>query len=354
MTVRMARETRVLAILCTLALVLVACGADPVGSPTAPSTDTATTDAPEPSTDAPEASAPGAEYPSDPIDLVTQSSPGGGADTMARVLAEVAEESSSQPLLVVNRAGAGGANLQDYVNGQPADGYTVITTTSSNLLLYYTNDLQANPATEWRPVIRVMIDPNLLVVNADSPWQTAEEFFEAAAAGDVVFGGGPVGSIGHIMGLLMGEELGFDGSRYTAYPGTGDSYPALLGGQHDATIAQISEVGEFLASGYLRALIVESAIEGLEDVPTFEDLGLQDAVVTQWRGFHVLGDTPDEIVTYLHDAFRAAMEDERWTEYLSTSGSVDGYMGPDEFQALMDQQDETLSRVLTDLGIIGQ
>lgn len=294
-----------------------------------------------------------AEYPSEPVDFVSQSSAGGGADTMARVLAEIAEESGTQPLLVVNRSGAGGANLQEYVNARPADGHTVIVTTSSSLLLYYTNDLEANPATEWRPVIRSMIDPNVLVVDADTPWQTAEEVFAAAEAGDVVFGGGPVGSVGHIILLLMGEQLGFDTTRYSAYPGQSDSYPALIGGQIDATVAQISEVGEFLESGDMRALLLESPLEGFEDVPTFADLDLESTLLTQWRGFHVLADTPDNVVTYLHDTLRAAMEDDRWTEYLTSVNAVDGYMGPDEFQELMQSQDETLSTVLTDLGIIG-
>lgn len=293
-----------------------------------------------------------AEYPADSIEFATASGPGGGSDAMLRALLETAEIPVST--YVVNRTGGGGSNLANYVQSRPADGYTVVAVTSSNVLGDLTETMDVELLEDWRPVIRLMIDPAVLVVRPDAPWDTMDELVEALQAGEVNFGGSSVGTTTHISYIILAELTDSPTDNYVAFDASGDALPSLLGGHFDAMYAETSEVADFVASGELKALAVEGNVAGFEDVPTFEETGYQESVIVKWRGLMVRADTPEDVVTYLHDQFKAAVEesDSIWQDYLNGGGSLPGYQGPDDFRDSIAAQLETIGDVLREFGII--
>lgn len=291
-------------------------------------------------------------YPSQPIEFVTASNPGSGSDTMLRALLDTAEVPAST--YVVNRAGSGGTNLNEYVEGRPADGYTVAAVTTSNVLSSQTDSSAPSLTEDWKPVIRLMVDPAVLVVHPDTPWQNIDDLVADMKTGDANFTGASVGSSTHISYVILAELTGSPTEQFVAYESSGDALPALLGGQAQAMVAETSEVADFVANGELRALAVEGQVTGFEDVPTFESQGYQEMVLTKWRGLMVRADTADSAVQYLHDTFKEAIEAKGtlWEDYLTGGGSLPGYMGPDEFHELLVEQDSSVNAILREYGVI--
>jgi putative tricarboxylic transport membrane protein len=293
------------------------------------------------------------DYPAKPIEIVTQGSIGGGSDVAIRQLAEAAADLVPQPLVVVNKPGAGGQNLENYVKRAKPDGYTLVMTSSINLFWYYAGSLSMNINTDLKPIIRFQVEPNLVVVRADAPWKSMQELIAAAKADEVTFGGLPVGSAEHMFFTKLAHDNEFKLS-FVAYEGGGEAIPSLLGGHIDATMLQNSEASQYIKSGDFRALGVASTervidIEGLNDVPTLKEQGV-DFVFEQWRGIHTFADVPDSTVEYLYDKFAKATEKESWRKWLKETGQVGSVMGPADFKTFTVAQDKLVDELSAAVG----
>jgi putative tricarboxylic transport membrane protein len=293
-------------------------------------------------------------FPGRPIEFVTQSSVGGGGDILARQLAEAAREYIGQPMVVVNKPGAGGRNLENYLAKARPDGHTLVVTTATSVLWYYTGALTMNVNTDLRPVIRLQVEPNLLVVNAASPWRSMQELIEAARADRITFGGNPVGSPEHMFFTKLAREHGFKLS-FAAYGGGGEAATSLLGNNIQATILQNSEATDLVRAGRIRILGVASAerlteVRGLENAPTLREQGI-DFVFEHWRGIHTLAGVSDEVVQFLYAGFQKATQKPVWQQWLRDTGQVAGNLDPDAFQAYTLLQDSVVRQLATDAGV---
>ena len=293
-------------------------------------------------------------YPSRPIEMVTQSSIGGGGDLMARQIIQASKDLIPQPMIVINKPGAGGRNLETYVKDAKPDGHTLVVTTATSVIWLYTGSLTSSINTDLRPIIRLQVEPNLIVVKNDAPWKTMQDLLTDAKAGKVTFGGSPIGGPEHLFFFKLAKENGYK-LNYVAYGGGGEGATSLLGGNIHVVMLQNSEAADHVRAGTMRILGVASAerikdVPDLKDVPTLREQKV-DFVFEHWRGFHTLASVPDDVVEYLHARFKQASERESWKKWLKDTGQLGGYLDPAAFKKFTLDQDRIIADLATDAGM---
>jgi tripartite-type tricarboxylate transporter receptor subunit TctC len=237
-------------------------------------------------------------YPTKPITMVVPFPPGGVADTVGRPVAEAMSRHLKQSIVVENKGGAGGGIGMAQVAKSKGDGYTVLMSLSSLVVLpEAAKILQQTPFYETRqlkPIARFTADPTVLVVRADSPWKTYAEFMAYAKSnpGRISFGSsGNYGTMHVPMEQLKAATSSF--MLHVPYTGAGPAVLSLLGGQIEALSTGPASVKQHIASGRLRALAHwgEGRLASMPEVPSFKELGVP-IQYSQWSGMFVPADTP--------------------------------------------------------------
>lgn len=260
-----------------------------------------------------------AGYPEKPVEIVAWASPGGGSDVMCRTFAKALESVGfPQPLYVVNKPGGSGAVGMTYVQGKPADGYTILGVTNNLIFTPLTTPGFQYSFRDFEPIVMFGYDPKYIVVAKNSPFQTIEDLvnFAKAHPGEVKVGTFGPGSDDHIVGMLLAKaaEVEFN---FIPFDSGGEILAALLGGHIDAQVAELSEVKGQLDAGAVRILAVATAarVKALPDVPTLKEKGW-DVVLPKFRGFMVKKGTPAEIVQILTDWAIKAVQSPVFQAYL--------------------------------------
>lgn len=297
----------------------------------------------------------GSSYPEREIEFVTQSSVGGGGDVVARQLIEFSKKSVGKPMIVTNKPGGGGKNMENYMAAKKPDGYNLLITTATSVLWKYVQASGVDLLTDFRPIVRLQVEPNFIGVAASSPYKTFQDLLTAAKEGKVKFGGSPVGGPEYLFFYNLCLDKGIKFS-WVAYGGGGEAAVALLGGDIGAAMLQASESIDYIKAGKIRYLAVGSAkqytgIPEFASVRTLKDQGY-DFVFEHWRGVHALAGTPDVIVKFLVDRFKQATETEGWKKWLKESGQIGGYLGPEEFGKFITEQDALVKGLATKANLL--
>ncbi|ARP86741.1 Bug family tripartite tricarboxylate transporter substrate binding protein [Bordetella genomosp. 9] len=251
-----------------------------------------------------------AAYPEQPIRLVVPWPPGGATDALGRIIAQHLGERLKQPVIVDNKAGAGGnIGTAAFVRERP-DGYTLLMATSStnaaNPHLY--SHLSFDAEKDFAPVAFVASIPNILEVPKNSPFHSVQALLDAARAnpGKLNYGSGGVGSSQHLAGSMFNHATGVD-IVHIPYKGSAPAVADLLAGQVDmmldtGSLAQVK-------AGALRALAVGSAkrLPALPDVPTFDELGIRNMHASAWYGVVAPAGTPKDVVDRLNREINAIL-----------------------------------------------
>lgn len=254
-----------------------------------------------------------AAYPERPITVLINASPGGGTDIMARILWKHAESRLGVPVVIENRAGAGGQIAYTALAMSQPDGYTL---SATNTMSIVTHELTREGVIyklkeHFTPVAQVVLDPSAVVVRADSPFETFDQLLEHALAnpGSLTWGGTFLWGAHHIHLEMLHQATGAE-FTYIPFDGAAETRAALLGGHIDVAAGGLSEYTELIDSGEARALAMGSTQRWTEypDIPTYRDLGY-DIVIGSNRGFSVRAGTPQEIVDRLSDVIGEVMED---------------------------------------------
>jgi len=278
------------------------------------------------------------DYPSKPVTMLVPFPPGGVADTVGRPVAEAMGRALGQSMIVENKGGAGGGIGMAQVAKSKPDGYNVLMALSSIVVLPEADKvLRRNPMftlEQLKPVARFTADPTALVVRADSPWKTYQDFIAAVRAqpGTVTFGSS--GNYG-TMHVPMEQLKAATGTYmlHVPYTGAGPAVLALLAGQVDALSTGPSSVMQHVRAGKLRVLAHwgEGRLAALPEVPSLKELGVPVSY-SQWSGLFVPAGTPEPVVAKLRQAARAAVEDARARQALAAAGTSFQYQDAPEFE----------------------
>ena len=282
--------------------------------------------------------------------------PGGVADTVARPVADAMSRDLQQPVVIENKAGAGGGIGMSLAAKAKPDGYTILMSLASYTVLPEADKILGRAPLytldQLKPIARFTADPTVLVVRADAPWKTWAKFAAAARADPGKFTFGSSGNYG-TMHVPMEMLLAAAGIKMThvPYTGAGPAIVGLLGGSIDAVATGPATIVQQVNTGKLRALAQwgNARLVALPDVPTFHELGT-NVDYAQWSGLFVPAGTPDAVVKRLRDAARAAANDERVKQVMTTAGSPIQYLDTPEFQRYVDADAAKMAEVVKRIG----
>lgn len=238
-----------------------------------------------------------------PVRLVAQFPPGGLVDTVSRLMAPHLSQALGQTVIVENRAGAGGLVGTDYVSKQPADGYTLLVSHAS-VHIYATatrKTMPFDPVNDFSHVGMLVEAPMVLLVRAQSPFQTLDQYLTAAKTKPVRYGSSGIGSANHLFGEMLKIEGKAPNHDHIPYQGSAPAMQDLLGGQIESLLDPITTNVAQLKAGSLRALAVStpSRLPALPTIPTFAELGFPKLTGSQWLGLSAPKGLPAPVVARL-------------------------------------------------------
>lgn len=238
-----------------------------------------------------------------PVRLVAQFPPGGLVDTVSRLMAPHLSQALGQTVVVENRAGAGGLVGTDYVSKQPADGYTLLVSHAS-VHIYAAatrKTLPFDPVSDFTHMGMLVEAPMVLLVRAQSPFQTLEQYLTAAKTKPVRYGSSGIGSANHLFGEMLKIEGKAPQHDHIPYQGSAPAMQDLLGGQIDSVLDPITTNVAQLKAGSLRALAVSTPkrLPAMASIPTFAELGFPRLTGSQWLGLSAPKGLPAPIVQRL-------------------------------------------------------
>ena len=264
-------------------------------------------------------------FPDKPIVLVIPFPPGGPTDAMARTLAAEMKDRLGQPMIVENRAGAGGNIGADYVARATPDGQTLLFGTSGplaiNASLY--RKINYDPVKSFAPVIQVGHLPNILVVNPAVPAKNVKELIAYAKAnpGKLSYASSGNGASSHLAGVLFNASAGID-LQHIPYKGTGPALNDLLGGQVSMSFTDVLTALPYVKTGKLRALGVTTTerSQALPDVPTVAEQGVPGYDVSVFFGIVAPAGTPPDRVAKLNQAFVEVLDTPKVKQLFASQG----------------------------------
>jgi tripartite-type tricarboxylate transporter receptor subunit TctC len=273
------------------------------------------------------------EYPTKPVTLVIASQAGGSHDLTARAVTSVATDYLGQPIIVLIKAGGGGAIASDFVSRAAPDGYT--------LLFGGPGWSTTLPAVEGRSkgpdnlvaVCRINYSSPLILARPDMPYKTLREMVAWAKAnpGKLVFGNtGPWGASDMPWKMVM-KETGIT-TKVVPYDGGGPALMAILGGHIDVAGLFTAQSLSYINAGKLSALAIvdNKRIPDLPNVPTAQEEGV-NVIYHMWRAVLAPKGTPRPVIDKLALAFKKMTEDKSVIPMIRQFGDQIQYLGPDEF-----------------------
>jgi tripartite-type tricarboxylate transporter receptor subunit TctC len=270
---------------------------------------------------------PARAYPEKPIQLMIAFPAGGATDVGARVAASLAEKILGQPIVVVNKVGAGGQVGWTDLARQRPDGYNIGLVNLPNL-----NTIILDPERKatfgldaFKPIINQVLDPGLIWVKASSPYKTVGDLLEAAKKTPNTIRAATTGLLSddHLAILMTEEAAPGAHFRIVHLAGSADQMKAILAGDVDVAFDNVGGgLVPRIKSGEVRALAVmdHERSKFLPDVPTMKELGYPSVISSSTRGFVAPKGTPDAVVQKLAAAFKQAMQDPEHTQKLEAAG----------------------------------
>lgn len=291
-------------------------------------------------------------FPSKPVDVVMHAGIGGGADIVTRMMTMKTRGELGTEMVVVQKTGGAGAAALEYVSTKPADGYTVFTFFPGHIIAI----LQGKSPLKREdivPLARGNVEPNVLFVRADSPFQTIEDLVAAGKERKLTFGGTAVGAIDHLGVIHFANRAGLQQPNYIPHKGGGQAITSLITGDVEVAIGNLSETPQ-VETGEVRAIVVlsDKRLDAIPEVPTTVERGI-DAQSEVVRGWAVRAGTPEERIAKLESAMLKGMNDPVYLNYLQSSGiSPEGVAGREQFSKDVDELFETYEETLSAIGLL--
>ncbi len=295
-------------------------------------------------------------WPTRSITMIVPFPPGGLADLVARPVAEAMSRELGQPVVIENKAGAGGGIGMSQVAKAKPDGYTVLMALSSLTVIPEADAVLARAPmfalADLRPIARYTADPTVLAVRADAPWKTAQQFVDDVKKRPGVLNYGSSGNYGtmHVPMEILAQNAGMK-MTHVPFTGAGPAVVALLGGQIDAVSTGPATVLQQVKAGKLRVLAHwgNGQLGSLPDVPSLKSAGY-NAEYAQWSGLFIPKDTPEPVAQRLRAAAKAAAQDAKVKEVILNAGSPVLYLDAPEFEKYVQADAARMAVVVKRIG----
>ena len=294
--------------------------------------------------------------PARPVELVVHTGPGGGSDVLARALAVMAEREKLLPvrMVVVNKPGGNSAVAAAYLAEKKGDPNTIGLFTGVWLQTPLVSAEAKVTLRDLTPVARLVLEPAVIAVKADSPYKSLAEFIDAAKKnpGALKQSGGSNTSRDNVVRLLLQKSTG---ARWVfiSFPGGGERIAALIGGHVDIMVIEPEEAGEHIRAGNMRVLaqISERRLPGFPGVPTLKEAGFDVPVVPQVRGMVAPPGIPKANVEYWEDFCRRLTLSPSWQKYIADNQFENGYQTSAELAKFYDEFTGRMRDILKDAGV---
>ncbi|MDI6755027.1 MAG: tripartite tricarboxylate transporter substrate binding protein [Thermodesulfobacteriota bacterium] len=296
------------------------------------------------------------DYPTRSIEVVVGYGAGGGSDVFARAIVPEARKLMKVPLVVVNKPGAGGVVALEYVQGQPADGYTIWAGSTTVLLTGGLTGMTKYQYTDFSPIIRAQHDVMLLVVPYGSRFKNIQDVITDAKTRPGEQTWGIVGTAQGYQAYIADSFAGVVGitPKLVPFDTAGRQLAALLGGHVDAVQDEPATIIDLAEAKKARPLLSFSKdrIRPFPTLPTIGEMGAKDFPGI-YRGIMVKKGVPPEIVRYLAEVFTAAYNSPAYQKYEAESflDLRKGFMGPEEFEAFFKEDAEKVTKFLKRTGV---
>lgn len=293
-----------------------------------------------------------AAYPEKPITWIVTWPAGGRTDVTSRIFAPSLEKILGQPVIVINKPGAGGVVGAKEVAMAKPDGYTLSQLSISMILTQYTLPTPTN-VKDYIPVCQLMSTPSVLTVHAKASWNNVKEFVEYAKAnpGKIKNGGSGTGTGEHIFCAAFQKASGIK-LTYVPYAGDAPAIAAIAGRHVDSNFAPYVAAKAFLDAGELKVLGVASDKRRSQypNIPTWKEQGVNVSIST-FEGIYVPKGTPANIVSILEKAFEKVVNDPDVVSKIVKVGSEIEYMKQTDFVKQVAEADKMLRELVEELGL---
>jgi tripartite-type tricarboxylate transporter receptor subunit TctC len=295
-------------------------------------------------------------FPTRPVTIVSPYPPGGAADLTARPFAPALERALKQPVVVLNKPGAGGAVGTQAVAVAKPDGYTLMLTVFSISTIPEADRVAGRTPTFTRdqfvPIARLNADPTLLMVRAEAPWKTVKDLVDDAKKRPdaILYASAGNYTVSHMAIEVFMQAAGIK-LRHLPTTGGGPAMTAVLGGHATLSALSTGAVTPQVKAGKVRVL-ASSGVKRLEaypDVPTLKELGY-DVEVYLWTGLFAPKDVPAPVIKTLRDAVRQAVQDDEFKAASEKMQMPPAYQDADEFKAWWDKDTEMLAAAIRRMG----
>lgn len=279
-------------------------------------------------------------YPEKPVEFIVPWGPGGGSDLLMRIVSKHLEEELDQAVPVINMPGASGTVGLREASRRNNDGYTISQIHEGLLIAHYSGVTDLN-WDDFDIVSMMTSDNSVIVVNADTGWETLDDMLEDVTASPGEYRMGvTLGGIPHLWAVQFEESTGTQ-FGYVGYEGTGERLRALAGGHITVAIEDYFSARAFVENGDLNVLAAATSerIAELPDTPTLKELG-HDLEFLVTRGIVVPKDTPEEVIVTLESALENVANSEGFKTDIENVGGTVRYMNREDYTAYLERNDE--------------
>ena len=296
-----------------------------------------------------------AQYPNKPLKLIVGFPPGGGSDAAARLTAAALTEKLGQPVVVENKAGANTIVATQFVQGQPADGYTLLFVSASFAINPSLYKLPYDPEKDFTPVGIVAIVPLLLIANTEVAAKNVSELVALAKAqpSKLTYASFGQGSAAHLAGEMFCAMTGTD-ILHVPFKGSGPAITELLGGRVTMMFPGIGSAMPLVKDGKLKGLAVSTGkrVTTAPDIPTVAEAGVPGFEIGTWESIQVAAGTPPDVVARLNTALREVLAQKELRDKLVALGlEPDGTKSPTEAAQFVRAEMQKFGKLVKDRNI---
>ena len=291
------------------------------------------------------------DYPNKPISFIVPYAAGGGADSRSRQIGQQLSQLLKTPVIVENKAGAGGNIGTEFIAKAPPDGYTIgmgnFAPLAINKTLFKT--LRYDPQNDLLPIILIERGPLVLVVNPSTNYQSVGDVIKDAKAkpGQLTFASGGIGGSHQLSAELFKQSAGID-MIHVPYKSGAAGLTDLMGNNVNMMFDQMYSAMPSIKSGKLRPLAITSKTRSplLKDVPTFTELGYPQIVVNNWQGLIAPKGTPKAVIDKLNTVVNQILKDPKMKDFILEQGTEVGGGTPEDFAELIKSESSKWSVVV--------